>query len=215
MQDNEASQGQFWERQQQIYKSAYISTAILVLDVILFVMSSSAFGWMYERGALITGAVLENGEYYRLLTAVFLHVDTGHLLNNMMMLFLVGAVVENYTGHVFYIIMYLLAGIIGNIVSMIYEVRRNLSWISVGASGALMGLVGFVVVWIIFNRKAFVRNKNVKMRLILLAVFIIYASFFQAGANTAAHFGGFVTGVIFGVINIIVFRNNKPMEGLA
>ena len=53
------------------------------------------------------------------------------------------------------------------------------------------------------------------IRLALLGVSVIEACFFQKGANTAAHTGGFLTGAVLGVINIIVLKNNKNMEGLA
>ena len=53
------------------------------------------------------------------------------------------------------------------------------------------------------------------IRLILLGIFVIEACFFQRGANIAAHTGGFVTGAVLGVINIIMLKNNKNMEGLA
>ncbi len=215
MQENNVSRSDFWERQEQIYKRAYISDALLVIDVVVFILSSSIFSWMYEKGAMITELVLRNGEYYRLFSAIFLHADMTHLLNNMLMLLLVGAIVENYTGHIFFFFLYMLSGLFGNMISMAYEMRHDLRWFSVGASGALMGLVGFVVVWIIINRRSFVTNRNVLLRLVFLALFIIYASFFQGGANTAAHFGGFLTGLVLGVINIVILKNNKYMEGLA
>ena len=100
-------------------------------------------------------------------------------------------------------------------ISMAYEIKNGLSWVSVGASGAIMGLVGFVVVWILVNRKTFVRSRNLMIRLILLGIFVIEACLFQRGANIAAHTGGFATGAVLGVINIIMLKNNKNMEGLA
>ena len=172
-------------------------------------------GWMIEKGAMVTEIVLKNGEYYRLFTAIFLHADVSHLMNNMLMLFIAGAVVENYTGHAFYFFLYMLSGLFGNMISMAYEIQNDLRWVSVGASGAIMGLVGFIVIWIIKNRKNFVRSRNVIMRLFFLALLILYASFFQSGANTAAHLGGFLTGIVLGVINIVLLKNDKNMEGLA
>jgi rhomboid protease GluP len=53
------------------------------------------------------------------------------------------------------------------------------------------------------------------MRLGLLAVFLIYTCFFQEGANTLAHLGGFLTGGVFGIINIVLLKNRKNMEGIA
>lgn len=215
MQDTYVSEGDYWQRQEQIYKRSYITIALLAINVVIFLLSSFAFGWMYEKGAMITEVVLRDGQYYRLFTAMFLHADPQHLINNMLMLALGGAIVENYTGHAFYFFLYMLSGLFGNMISMAYEIQNRLSWVSVGASGAIMGLVGFVVVWILVNRKTFIRSRNLVIRLILLGGFVIEACFFQRGANIAAHTGGFVTGAVLGVINIIVLKNNKNMEGLA
>ncbi len=215
MQDTYVSEGDYWRRQEQIYKRSYITLGLLAINVVIFLLCNFAYEWMYEKGAMITEVVLRDGQYYRLFTAMFLHADPQHLVNNMLMLALGGAIVENYTGHAFYFFLYMLSGLFGNMISMVYEIQNRLSWISVGASGAIMGLVGFVVVWILVNRKSFVRSRSLVIRLALLGIFVIEACFFQRGANIAAHTGGFATGAVLGVINIIMLKNNKNMEGLA
>ncbi len=215
MQENGAAQADYWGNQERIYKSAYISIGLLAVNVVIFLFTSTIGTWVYEKGAMITEVVLRDGEFYRLFSAMFLHADIQHLVNNMIMLALVGAIVENYTGHAFYFFMYMLAGLFGNMISMAYEIKNNLRWVSVGASGAIMGIVGFVVVWIIINRKTFIKNRNMIVRLVLLFVMVIQACFFQKGANTAAHLGGFLTGFVLGIINIVVLKNEKNMEGLA
>lgn len=214
MQDNTNSTQDYWRRQEEIYRHSYISIALMILNVIIFLLSTTAMSWMYDAGAMRTELVLSKGQCYRLFTSMFLHVDVKHLFNNMILLALAGAIVENYTGHMFFILLYVLSGFFGNMVSMAYELRNNLNWVSVGASGAIMGLVGFIVVWIVVNRKTFVKNRSILIRLVLLALFVIQACFFQEGANIAAHLGGFVSGFVLGVINIIVLKNNKKMEGL-
>lgn len=206
---------EFWERQKQIYKHAYISIAIFLLNVIIFIMSQHFAKWMYADGAMVTEKILGEGEFYRIFTAMFLHADIDHICNNMAILILVGAVVENYTGHIYYVVLYMLSGFFGNILSMAYEVRNNLTWFSIGASGAIMGIVGFLSAWIIANRKTFLKNRGTAVRMLFLLVFVVEACFFQKGANTPAHLGGFLTGFVLGVINIVVFSNNKVMEGLA
>lgn len=215
MQDNGYYRETYWDRQKRIYKSSYFSIILLILNVLIFFLSNLADGFLYEKGAMVTEIVLRDGEYYRLFSAMFLHLDINHLMNNMILLFLAGAIVERYTGHAFFLFLYFLSGLFGNMISMAYEIQNNLSWVSVGASGAIMGLVGFIVVWILVNSKNFIRNRNVVIRLLLLGTFVIQACFFQKGANTAAHLGGFITGFVLGSINIILLKNNKQMEGLA
>ena len=214
MGDNGLSQEDFWARQERIYKSSYISIGLMIINVIIFIVSTTVFPNLYNNGAMVTEHVIRDGQYYRLFSAMFLHADPQHLLNNMLMLALAGAIVENYTGHLFFIFLYLMSGLAGNMISMAHEIRYSLVWASVGASGAIMGLVGFVVAWIITNRKNFVTNRNVLVRLVLLGLFILQACFFQPGANTAAHLGGFLAGFVLGIINIVLLKNNKVMEGL-
>ncbi len=205
---------EFLLRQQQIYRSAYITLGLLVVNIIIFLISGLVPD-LYYHGAMYTEGVVMNGEFYRILTSTFLHANIAHLFNNMIMLGIAGAIVENYMGHGLYFIMYIMAGIAGNLLSMAYEIHNDIQMISVGASGSVMGVVGFISVWIVINRKALAGDKSMLLRLIFLFIFVIDACFFQSGANTVAHLGGFLTGFVFGVLNIVLFKNRKNMEGIA
>ena len=205
---------EFFEKQKQIYRSAYVTLALVLINVIVFVLGSTVLQLLYSIGMMYTPAVLQDGEYHRLVTAMFLHQDIDHLFNNMIMLLLVGAIVEHYLGHVTFAIMYFLTGIFGNLLSMAYEIKNDLNWVSLGASGAVMGVVGFLVVWLFINRRSLVKDKSMLIRLAFLFLFVIDSCFFQAGANTIAHLGGFIAGFIFGIINIILLNNRKDMEGI-
>lgn len=206
---------EFIEKQRYIYKSAFVTMILLTINIIVFVLSSLFLPVLYSKGAMYTAAVISEGEIYRILSAIFLHANVNHLFNNMIMLLLVGAIIENYVGHGLFAVIYILAGIFGNLLSMSYEIKNDLTWVSVGASGAVMGLVGYLVVWIVINRDRLIKDKSMLIRLLLLLLFVIDACFFQEGANTVAHLGGFITGFVFGVINIIIFNNRKDMEGIA
>ncbi len=205
----------FLKKQQQIYKSAYVTIALLVINIVIFILSTTFFQVWYSMGAMYTAGVIMDGEIYRIVSAIFLHADISHLFNNMIMLGLVGAIIENYIGHGLFIFLYMLSGIFGNLLSMSYEIKHDLSWLSVGASGAIMGLVGFLMVWIVINRRELVKDKSMLFRLLFLLIFVIDACFFQSGANTIAHLGGFLTGFVIGILNIILFKNRKNMEGIA
>ena len=205
----------FLKKQQQIYKSAYVTIALLIVNILIFILSTTFFQVWYSMGAMYTAGVVMDGELYRIVTAMFLHADISHLFNNMIMLGLVGAIIENYIGHGLFVFLYMLSGIFGNLLSMSYEIKHDLSWLSVGASGAIMGLVGFLMVWIVINRRELVKDKSMLFRLLFLLIFVIDACFFQSGANTIAHLGGFLTGFVIGILNIILFKNRKNMEGIA
>ena len=115
----------FLSKQQEIYKSAYVTLALIVINIIVFVISNLVPS-LYSNGAMFTAGILANGEYYRIFTATFLHANVKHLFDNMIMLGIVGAIIENYMGHGLYLIMYLLAGICGNLLSMAYEIHNDL-----------------------------------------------------------------------------------------
>ncbi len=213
--DNNSASDDLLRQQGEIYKNAVVTLILLGVNVLIYLIGMPLGDTVYNKGALITYKVLMDGEFYRIFTAMFLHAGTEHIVNNMLMLATVGAIVEQYTGHGFFFILYIISGIFGNLLSMAYELRNNLNWISVGASGAIMGIVGFLVVWIVINRQRFVKNKSLMMRIGLLAIFLVNACFFQEGANTVAHLGGFITGVVLGIINIVLLKNRKDMEGIA
>ena len=213
--DNNSASDDLLRQQGEIYKNAVVTLVLLGVNVLIYLIGMPMGNTVYNKGALITYKVLMDGEFYRIFTAMFLHAGTEHIVNNMLMLATVGAIVEQYTGHGFFFILYIISGIFGNLLSMAYELRNNLNWISVGASGAIMGIVGFLVVWIIINRQRFVKNKSLMIRIGLLAIFLVNACFFQEGANTVAHLGGFLTGVVLGIINIVLLKNRKDMEGIA
>ncbi|MBR4669721.1 MAG: rhomboid family intramembrane serine protease [Butyrivibrio sp.] len=203
----------FWNKQAQIYKTAYVSIAILAINVLVF-LACLVNASIVDAGALITEAVLFGKEWYRIITAMFLHADMEHILSNMLMLVLAGGIVEKHAGHLYYGIMFFASGIVGNVLSMMYEVAAQISRYSLGASGGTMGIVGYLAFWIFANKKGVSKNKNLLLRMIFLSVFIIESCFLQEGANTIAHLGGFITGFILGYIRIVIMNNNKDMEGL-
>ena len=202
------------DRQDQIYKKAYVCIGLLVINVIVYILNDLSHNFLMYQGSLITQSVIADGEYHRLFTSMFLHFDVEHIGSNMLMLMIAGSVVENYAGHVYFLIMYLLCGVGADVLSMTLELKRGNVWMSAGASGAITGIVGFIVIWIILHRDRFLANGAYSYRLLLLGVYIVYSCFFQTGANTYAHLGGFLMGVLMGAIDILILRNDKTMEGI-
>ena len=111
----------------------------------MYMLCKTDLGYIiYDRGALMLSDIDSNWGKFRTFTSMFLHADMNHLTSNMFMLILLGGVIENYTGHVFFLFMYLMSGLFGNFFSLGYEQFFGISRISVGASGAIMGNVGFL-----------------------------------------------------------------------
>ena len=93
---------------------------VLVFLVVEFTGGTENTGHMLQCGAAYTPAVI-NGEFYRLFTSMFLHFGPRHLGNNMLVLFVLGGRMERTAGRIKYLLIYLLGGIGGNILSMFLE----------------------------------------------------------------------------------------------
>ena len=93
--------------------------------------------FLLEHGAMFVPKVVEDGEYYRLFTSMFLHFGFEHLMNNMVTLVLLGWHLEIEVGKIKFLLIYILSGLGGNILSAWYEVRTMDYTISAGASGAM------------------------------------------------------------------------------
>ena len=141
--------------------------------------------------------VIDNLEIYRLFTAMFLHADFLHLFSNMIALLLFGASVENEFSKLEYMIIYFISGIIGNLFSLLL---LPLNVISLGASGAIFGLVGATFIIIALSEER-----------ILLFIGLMYIAYFMfssflPGINLWAHLFGLLGGIIFGYL---FYRKNR------
>ena len=81
---------------------------------------------MIECGAAYPPLILENGEIYRLFTCMFLHFGIEHLLNNMLVLFVLGSRLEQAIGKIKFLLIYLIGGVLGNVISLLIELRSRI-----------------------------------------------------------------------------------------
>ncbi|MBO0390209.1 rhomboid family intramembrane serine protease [Staphylococcus epidermidis] len=147
---------------------------------------------LLEVGGLVHFNVV-HGEWYRLISSMFLHFNFEHILMNMLSLFIFGKIVESIIGSWRMLIIYIISGLYGNFVSLSF----NTTTISVGASGAIFGLIGSIFV-IMYLSKNF-NKKMIGQLLIALFVLIVF-SFFMSNINIMAHLGGFISGVLITLI---------------
>ena len=106
---------------------------ILVFLIVEFTGSSQNTMHMLDWGAAYTPMIIQGGEYYRLFTCMFLHFGIEHLLNNMLVLFVLGSRLEQAIGRIRFLLIYLLGGVLGNVISSIPE---KTSTAIVGPSGS-------------------------------------------------------------------------------
>ncbi|WP_145470164.1 rhomboid family protein [Staphylococcus epidermidis] len=147
---------------------------------------------LLEVGGLVHFNVV-HGEWYRLISSMFLHFNFEHILMNMLSLFIFGKIVESIIGSWRMLIIYIISGLYGNFVSLSF----NTTTISVGASGAIFGLIGSIFV-IMYLSKNF--NKKMIGQLLIALVVLIVFSLFMSNINIMAHLAGFISGVLITLI---------------
>lgn len=177
--------------------------ALIALNVLLYVIVGlSGAGWMDANGkALIEwgsnfGPLTSDGQWWRLFTAMFLHGGLVHLGVNMITLADVGSACERQYGHVRFLLLYVLAGLAGSAASVWWNPWVN----SVGASGAIFGVLGALLVFMLDPRNG-VPAAALKIHLTSMAVFIVYGlatGFAGSGIDNQAHIGGLIGGAIAG-----------------
>ena len=149
---------------------------------------------LLKMGAAYTPYILENGEWFRLFTATLLHIGIKHLLYNMLALFAAGQFIEQYFGKVRFIVLYLLSGIAGNILYLVFELRLSQIFaVSAGASGSISGLFGAMVILALDpkTRKIFPLP-----RVLFGLLFLILPNNDSDNVNIIAHLGGMICGFI-------------------
>lgn len=176
------------------YKQPIVTYIIMAICIILFILMELSGGSTNSQTLLKYGANLDvlvkNGEYYRLFTCIFLHIGITHLLCNMYSLYIIGREVENLFGKIKYIIIFILSGIFGSIMSLAFTHNT----ISAGASGAIFGLLGALLYFGMHYRTYL--GEAIKRSIIPIIVVNLIIGFFAEGIDLAAHIGGLVGGVL-------------------
>ena len=148
-----------------------------------------------------------NGDFYRLFTSMFLHGSLDHFFSNMLLLYFLGDLLENKLGRIRFTVLYLLTGVIGNIVSCLHEYIANMNYISYGASGAVFGLIG-ILFYMVMNRDKRIRVSM--SAIIFMVMYCVYSSFVEIQVNVAAHLGGLLSGML---LMIVFYPRRKMHEG--
>lgn len=187
-----------------------VSGILVAANVIVYLICTFTGNLLYNIGELDAAAVLLRGEYGRIIYSMFLHAGIDHLFNNMVILFFLGAMIEKVTGHIQFLLIYLLSGIGANICSLLYKVMTMDSMASVGASGAIFGLDGVLLAWILLDRQAM--PDVTPRRVLLMIVLSLYSGFTAHNIDNAAHVGGLLTGFAAGALLCALRRRKRNRE---
>ena len=173
-------------------KDAKITLTLVFINFFCFILSTFAVPDVLLFFAQINRNIIENLELWRLFTSLFLHGDPMHIFSNMIALLLFGATVEtnNNISKMQYLIIYFVSGLIGNLFSLLL---LPLDTISLGASGAIFGLIGVAFIIVAMDYQPLLL-----FSLFYIGFFIITS--FAPGINYWAHLFGLLGGVLFGYL---------------
>ncbi|XP_038888787.1 RHOMBOID-like protein 5 [Benincasa hispida] len=153
-------------------------------------------------GALDKDAVVEQGEAWRLVSCIWLHAGVIHLLANMLSLLFIGVRLEQEFGFLKIGCLYMLSGFGGSLLSSLSLVSAESPTISVGASGALFGLLGAMLSELITNWTIYA-NKCAALISLILIIGLNLAVGFVPNVDNSAHIGGFISGFLLGFVLLI------------
>ena len=188
---------------------AICTVALIVINIVVFFILTM-FGdtedavFMLQHGAMYEPYIIEGHEYYRIFTCLFLHFGITHLLNNMVLLGALGWNLELEIGKVRFVIIYFASGIVGNIVSLFYDLTLEQPAVSAGASGAIFGLMGALLYVVIANRGRLGRLSGRGM--LVMVILSLYFGLTSTGVDNLAHIGGLVSGFLLAVL---LYRRNQ------
>ena len=162
--------------------------------------------FLLEHGAMYVPRIMEDEDYYRLFSSMFLHFGFEHLMNNMVTLVLLGWNLEIEIGKFKFLVIYILSGLGGNFLSAWYELWTADYSISAGASGAIFGVIGALLYVAMRNRG---RIGDISGRgIVFMIILSLYYGFTSSGVDNLAHIGGLITGFVLGIL-LYWKRNGK------
>lgn len=197
-----------WAKRMQRKQIPWCSAVLTAVNVLIFLICQLGGEILYTKGVFSAAYLLRGKEYYRLITSMFLHANISHLVNNMILLYFGGELVEKIIGKARFLILYFLAGICGNLLSAVFETVTGGYYDSLGASGAVFGMIGGLL-YLVLARKGKAAAIPLR-RMLLMIAFSLYAGFSDAGINGAAHLGGLLSGCL--ITFLLCHIGNIPVE---
>jgi len=184
------------------YKLTYI---IIILNSIVYLFSSFLsqdftdmdMETLVNMGALYGPYVVQEGEWWRLFTAMFLHGGMTHILMNMFSLYIIGRGAEMYFDKSAYISIYLFSGLIGGLVSLFVHPGS----VGVGASGAIFGIFGALAGFFLAHREKIATHAKAFMKdfSIIIGINLVIGLSIPS-VDVSAHLGGLAVGLVGGYV---------------
>jgi len=187
-------------------KRVYLTYLLIAVNLGLFILENYLGGSqnlevLHQLGGLVSEDVIA-GQWWRVITANFLHFGWPHFLTNMLGLYIFGRLVESYMGTVKYLIIYLMSGIGAMSLYTYWSLKSGITnYLLVGASAAIMGLVGSLLAIFIGNwlRKKSRANSQKLQRLTLLIGLQFMLDQVVPQVSSLSHLFGLMIGFILGL----------------
>ena len=166
-----------------------------------WVLLAGFFYWLQARvdlkaSGIMDGDAVSHGEWWRLFTAMWLHGDLGHLFSNLAMGFVLLGLAMGHFGTGVALLAAYLAGAGGNVAGWLLNRHAD----SLGASGLVMGALGLLAAYSLIWRRKIPRNWKFTVAGIAAGVMLFVLFGLGPGTDVVAHLGGFVCGVILGIL---------------
>lgn len=178
----------------QRQKSA--TTALIAINVVIYLLSIIGIGTVYQLG-IFERAVIDGHQWYRLFTALFSHFSIPHILCNSIALLSIGPIVETAIGPKRFLAIYLLGGILGNFIAMVFHGVLQPNVLMAGASMSIFAILGHLVHIYLNRKRLFYYGFSSKFLRGIIITFILSS---LGGGDFIGHFCGFIAGVIMSVL---------------
>lgn len=175
-----------------------VVSIIVAIHLILFICTILPIfpnSWFIETLSGVNLYIME-GEYWRLITPIFMHSGFSHMLFNSFALVLFGPGLERMLGGGRFLIVYLVSGLIANVATLMLEA---LTYTHVGSSGAIFGLFGYYLALILFKKNTL--SKANSQIIITLTVISLVMTFLEPNVNITAHLFGLMGGLLLGAVS--------------
>ncbi len=184
---------------------------IVAVNVLVFLLCTFTGNLVYNIGDFSVMDLIQRGDWYRVISSLFLHADIGHLVSNMLILYYIGNVVEKRIGHLPYLVLYFMSGIVGNVFSAGYELFTGHYISSIGASGAVFGVEGALLMMALLHRGKLAGVTT--GRIAFSIAFSLYCGFTSRNVDNAAHIGGLLMGFLMAGIFWLFMPGEKGKQG--
>ena len=188
----------------------YITIGIVVINVIVYLVlewiGDTEDAWFIaSHGGMYPLLIRDGDQWWRILTAGFIHFGIAHLANNMVVFALIGERLERAVGHIRMTVIYLLSLIGGGLLSYAVMLNTGDYAVSAGASGAVFGVIGGML-WVVILHRGRFEGMTVR-KYVFMIVLSLYYGFSSINVDNWAHIGGMVTGFI--VTAILYHRKSQ------